>query len=247
MPDFDHPPARSKISRLIFAKDDPIANFIPAAVYNAPLKQEIMAKPSSESVVRTYRRYAPLYDKLFGAVLEPGRIALATAVTRAAPASILEVGVGTGLLLPRYPEPARVVGIDISTEMLAVARKRVSTLNGRNITLMQSDAEIIKLPDRSFDCVTVPYVLSVTPNPQQLVHEIRRVCKKDGTILILNHFSGSRFWWCLERAVRTVADKVGFRSDFDYNEQILRHAWQVEAVQSVNAFGLSKLVTIRNV
>ena len=189
----------------------------------------------------------PLYDKLFGAVLEPGRIKLAAAVARAAPATILEVGVGTGLLLPRYPECARVVGIDISAEMLAIASKRVSTTTGRNITLMQSDAETLNFPDNTFDCVTLPYVLSVTPNPQRLVNEIRRVCKKNGTILILNHFSGSRFWWFLERAVRTIANHIGFRSDFDYEEHILRHSWRVESAQIVNFLGLSKLVTIQNV
>lgn len=206
-----------------------------------------MANLSPESVVRTYRRYAPLYDNLFGAVLEPGRIKLAAAVARAAPTSILEVGVGTGLLLPHYPELARVVGIDISAEMLAIARNRAATIVGRHITLIQLDAEFINFPDNSFDCVTLPYVLSATPNPRKVAIEIRRVCRKGGTILILNHFSGSRFWWFLERAVRTLADKVGFRSDFDFEEHILRHSWQVESVESVNAFGLSKLVTIRNV
>ena len=206
-----------------------------------------MANLSSESVVRTYRRYAPFYDKLFGAVLEPGRIKLAAAVIRAAPATILEVGVGTGLLLPRYPALARIVGIDISAEMLTIARKRARKVGERNITLLQSDAESIDFPDNTFDCVTLPYVLSVTPDPQKLIDEIRRVCKQDGTILILNHFSGSRFWWFLERAVRAIADRVGFRSDFSYEEQIPLHSWRVESVQSVNLFGLSKLVIIRNV
>ena len=205
-----------------------------------------MANLSPDSVVRTYRRYAPLYDCLFGAVLEPGRRKLAAEVKHAAPGSILEVGVGTGLLLPHYPAGAQVVGIDISPEMLTIARKRAATLVGRNITLLQTDAETIDFPENTFDCVTLPYVLSVTPNPQKLIAEIRRVCKPDGTIYILNHFSGSRFWWFLERAVRALADKVGFRSDFSYEEHILPHSWQVESVQSVNLFGLSRLVVIRN-
>jgi phosphatidylethanolamine/phosphatidyl-N-methylethanolamine N-methyltransferase len=95
--------------------------------------------------------------------------------------------------------------------------------------------------------VALPYVLSVTPNPDKLVAEIRRVCRKGGTILILNHFSGSRFWWLLERAVRSLADRIGFRSDFCYKEQILRHDWEVQSVRNVNFLGLSKLVTIKNV
>ena len=206
-----------------------------------------MANLSAESVVRTYRRYAPLYDHLFGAVLQPGRIKLAAAVVRAAPATILEVGVGTGLLLPHYPALAQVVGIDISAEMLAIAKERAATVGARNISLLQTTADTINFPDNTFDCVTLPYVLSVTPNPHKLIAEIRRVCKNDGTILILNQFSGSRFWWFLESTVRAIADKVGFRSDFSYEEHILQYSWQVESVQCANIFGLSKLVIIRNV
>jgi phosphatidylethanolamine/phosphatidyl-N-methylethanolamine N-methyltransferase len=206
-----------------------------------------MANLSSESVVRTYRRYAPLYDRLFGAVLEPGRVKLAAAVASASPASILEVGVGTGLLLPHYPAFARVVGIDISAEMLAIASKRAATLGKRDITLSQSDAETIDYPDNSFDCVTLPYVLSVTPNPRSLVNEIRRVCRKDGIILILNHFSGSRFWWALERLVSPISDKIGFNSEFSFTEQVLTYNWQVNSAVPVNFLGLSKLVSISNV
>ena len=44
-----------------------------------------------------------------------------------------------------------------------------------------------------------------------------------------------------------MADRIGFRSDFDFAQQILRHDWRVDAVQEVNLLGLSKLVTIRNV
>jgi len=201
---------------------------------------------SVENVVDTYRFYAPLYDRLFGAVLNPGRRALTDAVCAMCPSSILEVGIGTGLTLERYPATATVVGIDISSDMLNIARERAEKLPGRSIHLASMNAEAMDFPDNSFDCVAIPYVLSVTPNPERLVAEIRRVCRKDGTILILNHFSGSRFWWFLERAVRTLANRIGFRSDFCYDEQILRYDWQVLSVKKVNFFGLSRLVTIRN-
>lgn len=200
-----------------------------------------------EDVVKTYRRYAPFYDRLFGAILEPGRRALAQAVTRTGPAKILEVGVGTGLMLSRYPAQAKIVGIDVSSEMLEVAKKRTGRATGRHIELVKMDAETTNFPDGHFDCVTVPYVLSVTPDPNRLIAELRRVCRKGGSIFVLNHFSGSRFWWFLECAVRSVADKIGFRSDFRFDEQILKHDWEVISVKNVNLLGLSKLVELRNV
>jgi phosphatidylethanolamine/phosphatidyl-N-methylethanolamine N-methyltransferase len=202
---------------------------------------------SVDNVVDTYRFYAPLYDRLFGAVLEPGRRALTEAVCGMRPTSILEVGVGTGLTLERYPESASVVGIDISKEMLEIARERAENLPGRSIHLASMNAEAMDFPDDCFDCVAIPYVLSVTPNPERLVAEIRRVCRKNGTILVLNHFSGSRFWWFLERAVRPLSNRIGFRSDFCYDEQILKYDWEILSVKKVNLFGLSRLVTIRNI
>lgn len=201
---------------------------------------------SVDNVVSTYRFYAPLYDRTFGAVLGPGRRALTHAVCSLTPSSILEVGIGTGLTLEHYPDSSAVVGIDISDEMLDIARERAQQLRGRNIHLTAMNAEAMDFPDGSFDCVAVPYVLSVTPHPERLVAEIRRVCRKGGTILILNHFSGSRFWWFLERAVSPLANRIGFRSDFCFKEQIMKYDWEVQAVRKVNFLGLSRLVTIRN-
>jgi phosphatidylethanolamine/phosphatidyl-N-methylethanolamine N-methyltransferase len=160
---------------------------------------------------------------------------------------VLEVGVGTGLTLPRYPPSAAVTGIDISDEMLEVARRRVERLPGHRIELKTMNAESMDFPDHAFDCVTMPYVLSVTPNPDRLRAEIRRVCRKGGTIFILNHFSGSRFWWLLEQAAQSAANKIGFRSDLNLADQILRHDWQVRSVKKVNLGGLSRLVEICNV
>jgi phosphatidylethanolamine/phosphatidyl-N-methylethanolamine N-methyltransferase len=207
---------------------------------------ERMNPISVDNVVSTYRFYAPHYDRVFGAVFEPGRRALTNAVCAAHPASILEVGVGTGLTLERYPATSSVVGIDISNDMLDIARERASKLTGRNIHLVAMNAESMDFPDNSFDCIAMPYVLSVTPHPEKLVAEIRRVCRKGGTILILNHFSGSRFWWVMERALSSLSNRIGFRSDFCYEQQILKYDWEILSAKKVNFLGLSTLVTIRN-
>jgi phosphatidylethanolamine/phosphatidyl-N-methylethanolamine N-methyltransferase len=205
-----------------------------------------MQSMSPQNIKDAYRRYAPLYDYIFGAILEPGRKALAEEASAQSPNAILEVGVGTGLTLPLYPLQARLVGIDLSREMLAHAHEKALQLESREISLHEMNAEDMSFPDGSFDCVTLPYVLSATPNPDRLVSELRRVCKRNGTIIILNHFSGSRIWWLLERGVKSIAERVGFRSDFRFEEQILTHGWTVESVRSVNFMGLSKLVVIRN-
>jgi len=227
------------------ARDDAAADV--AAPARRPVVRRGLAPVSRDAVMRAYRRYAPVYDRVFGGVLEPGRRALAEAVAKVAPAALLEVGVGTGLMLARYPATTAVTGVDLSEPMLAKARARAQSLPGRSIRLEVMDAEALTFPDDAFDCVTVPYVLSVTPDPRRLVTEIRRVCRKGGTILIVNHFSGTRFWWLLERAVGPLAGRVGFRSEFSLRAEISRYDWKVERIDDVNLFGLSKLVWIRNV
>ena len=131
--------------------------------------------------------------------------------------------------------------------MLELARPRAREMPERSIALHAMDAERMHFADHSFDCVTVPCVLSVTPDPQRPVRELRRVCKPDGRIVILNHFSGGRFWWLLERAARSLADRLGFRSEFSFEVHILAHDGQVESVAEVNLMALSRLVVIRNV
>ena len=204
---------------------------------------------SFPDVVRAYHRYAPVYDRLFGAVLEPGRRELARVTSSLCSAghSLLEVGVGTGLMLPLYSGEFAVTGVDICEDMLAHARQRAGQLPRRKIELRLMDGEKLDFPDGSFDCVTLPYVLSVTPDPSRLIAEVRRVCRKDGFILVLNHFNGSPVWWLLERMGRPLAARIGFRPDFSFEEHVLQNKdWTVEQIRKVNLLDLSKLVTIRN-
>lgn len=196
-------------------------------------------------VKKTYSFYAPIYDYLFGAILEPGRKALAQEVSALHPGRILEIGVGTGLLLNKYPSNSEIIGIDICDNMLNLARQKAQKITSK-IQLYNMDAEQLQFDNDSFDCVVVPYVLSVTPNPHKLINEVKRVCRKEGTIIILNHFSGNSAWLLLEKLVKNLAEKIGFRSEFPYEAYISAYDWQITKVNTVNLFGLSKLVVIKN-
>lgn len=201
---------------------------------------------TQSDVKKVYGHLAPIYDLVFGAVFAQGRSALRKELASLQPTRILEVGVGTGLMLDKYPINSKVNGIDIAKEMLEIAKHRAATLPHMNIQLDVMDAEKLDFENNSFDCVVMPYVLSVTPNPDALVAEVRRVCEKDGTIMIVNHFSGNGPWYLLEKLVKNIAEIIGFRSEFDYESHILKHDWHVKKVTKVNLFGLSKLIVIRN-
>jgi phosphatidylethanolamine/phosphatidyl-N-methylethanolamine N-methyltransferase len=199
-----------------------------------------------DDIIRSYQFYAPVYFFAFGGILEPGRRALSRELQTLRPASILEIGVGTGMLLDKYPITSKVTGIDICKDMLKIAQCRADLLPSYSIELMLMDAENLSFDDGRFDCVILPYVLSVTPDPDKLILEARRVCKKGGTIMILNHFSGSAFWRPLEKLVRHMAKKIGFRSEFSYKRYVMDQSWQVTRAIDVNLFGLSKFIVVQN-
>jgi len=102
---------------------------------------------------------------------------------------ILEIGVGTGLSLPRYKPSLEVVGIDLSPEMLAKAAWRIGQFGLRGKTLALMDASRLAFGDETFDAAAVMYVMTVVPDPAAVMAEMRRVLRPGGTAIVVNHFS----------------------------------------------------------
>jgi phosphatidylethanolamine/phosphatidyl-N-methylethanolamine N-methyltransferase len=202
-------------------------------------------KVTLDDVKTSYRRWASVYDRVFGAVLQDGRNKLLQQVAKLQPASILEIGVGTGLLLPHYPPRARVVGVDVSEDMLVLAREKIAKHNLTNTSVQLCDDEKLPFKDGEFECVVLPYVISVTPNPKALINEGMRLCSPKGHIIIVNHFSGSKTWALLEKVAEPIAAKIGFHSSFSYEEHIEKTPLNVIAVEPANLLGLSKVVTAK--
>ena len=82
------------------------------------------------AVTTSYARWAPIYDKTFGAVTNVGRRRTVQYLNQHGP-KVLEVGVGTGLALRAYNPDMQVTGIDFSEDMLAKAARDI-TLFGRD-------------------------------------------------------------------------------------------------------------------
>ncbi len=106
---------------------------------------------------------------------------------------VLDVGTGIGFLaLPLADIEHNVVGIDLSDEMILMARERAKE-RGLNIDLMTGDAESLDLEDESFDAVVSRWVLWTLPNPENAILEWRRVVKTGGMVYAFtSDFSGKR-------------------------------------------------------
>jgi phosphatidylethanolamine/phosphatidyl-N-methylethanolamine N-methyltransferase len=200
------------------------------------------------AIEQAYRRYAGFYDVCFGAVFQPGRRAIVDRMDCGPGERILEVGVGTGLSLPLYPEYVSVVGIDISRHMLAQARVRQVRCGLANVAeLMVMDAENMDFRDDSFDKVVAMYVASVVPDPERLVDEMRRVCKPGGQIFMVNHFhSRNPILGGVERLLAPLSKQLGFRPNFSLDRFLGQTGLDAMNIRPVNLFDFSTLVEARN-
>lgn len=99
--------------------------------------------------------------------------------------TILEVGVGTGGLLPELATRAEIIiGVDHSPAMLAEARRRVGGAGMQGIDLRLGEMTHLPLPDASADCAVANMVLHHAAEPLSVLREIRRVLKPGGTVLL---------------------------------------------------------------
>ncbi|HTZ80793.1 MAG TPA: class I SAM-dependent methyltransferase [Stellaceae bacterium] len=201
-----------------------------------------------QDTLRTYRLFAGSYDFVFGPIFHPGRKAAVELANDRPHQRILEVGVGTGLSLPHFRRDARVVGIDVSKEMLAKARRRVAERGLKQVeALLEMDAEAMDFEDNAFDAVLALYVASVVPDPARFAREMRRVCRPGGTIVIVNHFTSVNpaMRW-MEKRLAPLAGRIGFHADFPLDAFLKASRLSVRETRPSNLFGYWKLLRCIN-
>jgi len=175
------------------------------------------AELDKETIAKAYARWAPVYDFVFGAVFERGRLASIEAAEKIG-GRILEVGVGTGISLPDYSRSNRIVGVDYSEPMLRKARERVIEHKLDNVeTLAVMDAKHLGFPDASFDVVVAQYVITAVPEPEATLDEFARVLKPGGEIVLVNHIGAETgLRRAFEQWFSPVARKLGWRPEFPW-------------------------------
>jgi ubiquinone/menaquinone biosynthesis C-methylase UbiE len=148
-------------------------------------------------------------------------------VVPAATGRVLEVGVGSGLNLPRYSDVQQVIGLEPSRKLLNMARHV-----GRRsfpVDLIEGSAEQIPLEKASVDTVVTTWTLCTIPDVDRALHEMRRALKPGGRLLFVEHGRApdpSVVWWqdwltpiwkrvgggChLNRAIASLIEGAGFR------------------------------------
>lgn len=193
-----------------------------------------------------YERLTPLYDVVFGALLQEGRRRAIEVLQPLAGESILEVGVGTGVGLRGYPDACRVTAIDLSMAMLERARERVTHATSAHFDFVQMDATSLAFADGTFDAVYAPHVVNVVPDPIAIGREMARVCRPGGRVVLLNHFDGVPETSNLtNRVAGRVANLFSVNWDVPLDDFLQQAGLEAVSVESVNLPRLSSIVLCR--
>ncbi len=134
-----------------------------------------------------YRLWAPVYDSTAERFFAPGRRRAIHTLDLQPGERVLLVGVGTGVDLPLLPQGVEAVGLDLSPDMLARARARLP-LPGREISLIQGDAQRLLVDEGGFDAVLFNLILSVVPDGAACLRENLRALKPGGRAVVFDKF-----------------------------------------------------------
>ncbi|MHB8068603.1 MAG: class I SAM-dependent methyltransferase [Desulfobaccales bacterium] len=176
------------------------------------------ARVNPSYMEQLYSFYSPFYDYVFGKLLEPGRRKAFHYLDRRPHQKILEIGIGPGSTLEKYPSCTHLTGIDISAPMIEEAQKRASQLNGGStFDLHVMDASQLEFPDNHFDAVISAYVITTVQDPHKVCREILRVVKPEGQIIVINHTRSPNggFLGKIEDVLAPVCVRIGFTTDLD--------------------------------
>ena len=124
--------------------------------------------------------------------------------------TLLEIGVGTGALLPDLASrAAQVIGVDHSPAMLDEARRRLAADGETGIQLRLGEMTHLPLSDGGAGCVVANMVLHHAADPLAVLREICRVLQPEGTLILADLARHEREW-----AREQLADQwLGFEEE----------------------------------
>jgi ubiquinone/menaquinone biosynthesis C-methylase UbiE len=136
-----------------------------------------------------FRRHAPQWDRIRRLHAADAAVerAIVAALAGAPMRALLDLGTGTGRILELLgPEVERGLGIDLSLDMLALARARLDRAGLRHCSVRQGDIYELALPNDSFDVVVIHQVLHFLDDGARAIHEAARVLRPSGRLLIVD-------------------------------------------------------------
>jgi phosphatidylethanolamine/phosphatidyl-N-methylethanolamine N-methyltransferase len=133
--------------------------------------------------------------------------------------------------------------------MLDVAKKRIIEDQAQNKHIVLMNGEELTFADNTFDKVVGMYVVSVTQDPKKLIEEMKRVCKNDGDIYIVNHFSNESdngLVKIFEKGLMPLSKLLGWKPYFPFAEFNKYANLNVQEMSKVNIFDYWNIIHATN-
>ena len=150
---------------------------------------------------------------------------------------LLEAATGTGLIsLQLSSLVSEITAIDLSPEMLKIAKEKAKQQAITNITFDEGDICNLSFPDNSFDAVIASNVLHLLFEPYKAMQEVRRVVKPGGTVILPTYCHGENL---RSHFFSRCMNIMGFRA---------RTRWSVASFQKFvkeNGFELIRQETLK--
>lgn len=143
----------------------------------------------AERAARYFRDNAARWDELRALHVSEAEVeaALLDALGEGPIRALLDVGAGTGRILERAAgRIARGVGVDLSHEMLALARVRLAEAGLSHCQLRHADMYSLPFADAAFDAVIFHMVLHYADAPADAIAEAARVLEPDGRLILVD-------------------------------------------------------------
>ncbi len=143
----------------------------------------------AEEAAAYFRANAAQWDRIRSLHVDDGEVerALLELLPPGAARDLLDIGTGTGRMLEILaPRVEHAVGVDLSREMLTVARVNLERAALRNCSLRQGDMYQLPLPGASFDAVVIHQVLHFADRPGDAIAEAARMLRPGGRLVIVD-------------------------------------------------------------
>ncbi|WP_379151154.1 class I SAM-dependent methyltransferase [Paenibacillus sp. sgz5001063] len=141
-----------------------------------------------QKLIRIFDKQATQYEKKTG---DPSQQRWREHLLSHAKGEVLEIAVGAGANFPYYPPGVKVTATDFSEAMIGKA-ERAANQHRVDVHFICSDIEEMDFPDHSFDTIISTLSFCSYDNPLMVLNKIKRWCKPDGQILLLEHGISSK-------------------------------------------------------
>jgi ubiquinone/menaquinone biosynthesis C-methylase UbiE/DNA-binding transcriptional ArsR family regulator len=136
-----------------------------------------------------FRRHAAQWDRIrkLHVADEAVEEAITAALADVPIHALLDLGTGTGRMLELFgPSVARGLGLDLSLDMLALARTRLDRAGLKHCSVRQGDIYDLALPKDAFDVVVIHQVLHFLDDGARAITEAARVLRPSGRLLVVD-------------------------------------------------------------